>query len=254
MSIAELQVYSVDEADVTGGVCVVRCIGGTARAGQVYAAGDARLGLQRIERNGRPVGSFGAGHTATVHFTGAMVALLSPGQVLTSVPPGGHALQDLEAWLATDPPLGDEPHPRTLRVLAGVRMRDDRLPDAVRLRWGRIALAATRRCARAEATPDLAAAPELAVVRFYLIERFGPDHDDDPAALCRDLLALIDLTPAQAAAQGRVWRDLPHHRIGHLRRIKSVIPWLTALRPHLPDHAVQTRAIDAWTQVRGLLP
>ncbi|MFF9050975.1 hypothetical protein ACF09Z_07405 [Streptomyces erythrochromogenes] len=254
MSIAELQVYSVEEADVTGGVCVVRCIGGVARAGQVYAVGESRMGLRHIERYGRPVGSFDAGHTAKVHFSGAMVALLSRGQVLTSVPPDGHSLEDLEAWLATDPPLGDEPHPRTLRVLAGVRMRDDRLPDGIRLRWGRVALAATHRCAAAEGTPELVGAPELAYVRGYLIQQFGPDRGGDPAALCRDLLALIDLTPDQAAAQGRVWRDLPHHRIRHLRRIKNLIAWLTAVRPHLPDDAPLATSVDAWTRVGSLLP
>ncbi|MFF7299492.1 hypothetical protein [Streptomyces sp. NPDC008265] len=254
MSIAELQVYSVEEADVTGGVCVVRCVGGTARAGQVYAVGESRLGLRRIERHGRPVGSFGAGHTARVHFTGAMVALLSRGQVLTAVPPAGHALADLEAWLATGPPLDDEPQPRTLRVLAGVRMRDDRLPDAVRLRWGRVALAATHRCARAEALSDLVRAPELACVQVYLIEQFGPGPGGDPAELCGALLALIDLSPEQAAAQGGAWRDLPHHRIRHLRRIKGLIPWLAALRPHLAAGSPQATRVDAWTRVRNLLP
>ncbi|MFE0604006.1 hypothetical protein ACFW2T_29590 [Streptomyces sp. NPDC058892] len=254
MSIAELQVYSVEEVDVTGGVCVVRCIGGVARAGQVYAVGASRMGLRHIERYGRTVGSFDAGHTAKVHFSGAIVALLSRGQVLTSVPPGGHALEDLEAWLAADPPLRDEPHPRTLRVLAGVRMRDERLPDGIRLRWGRVALAATYRCAAAEGTAELVRAPELACVRAYLIEQFGPDRGGDPAALCRDLFALIDLTPEQAAAQGRVWRDLPHHRIRHLRRIKALIPWLTSLRRHLPDGTPAATAVDAWTRVRPLLP
>ncbi|MGW2271647.1 hypothetical protein [Streptomyces yangpuensis] len=254
MSIAELQVYSVEEADVTGGVCVVRCIGGTARAGQVYAVGESRMGLRSIERYGRAVGSFDAGHIAKVHFTGAMVALLSRGQVLTSVPPDGHSLEDLEAWLATTPPLDDEPHPRTLRVLAGVRMRDERLPDEVRLRWGRVALTATHRCAAAEALPELVRAPEAACVQGYLIQQFGPDRGGDPAALCRELLALIDLAPAQAAAQGRVWRDLPHHRIRHLRRIKSLIPWLTAVRPHLADDDPLSTSVDAWTRVRPLLP
>ncbi|HEY8985255.1 MAG TPA: hypothetical protein VIU15_37480, partial [Streptomyces sp.] len=42
VAIAELQVYSVEEADVTGGVCVVRCLGGVARTGQVYAVGELR--------------------------------------------------------------------------------------------------------------------------------------------------------------------------------------------------------------------
>lgn len=156
VSIAELQVYSVEEADATGGVCVVRCVGGVARAGQVYAAGELRLWLRRIERYGRSVGFFDAGHVAKVHLAGAVVALLSRGQVLTSVPPDGHSLQELEDWLATDPPLDDEPHPRTLRVLAVGRMQDDRLPDGIRLRWGRVAVAATHRCAAVEGTAELA--------------------------------------------------------------------------------------------------
>lgn len=254
MSIAELQVYCVEEADVTGGVCVVRCVGGVARAGQVYAVGESRMGLRHIERYGRPVGSFDAGHVAKVHLTGAMVALLTRGQVLTSVPPVGHALEDLEAWLATGPPLQDEPHPRTLRVLAGVRMRDERLPDEVRLRWGRLALTATDRCAQAEGVPDLVRAPERACLQVYLMQQFGPGRGGDPAALCRELLALIDLTPAQAAAQGSVWRDLPHHRIRHLRRIKSLIPWLKAVRPHLATGDPPAAEVDAWSQVRILLP
>ncbi|WP_079405580.1 hypothetical protein [Streptomyces sp. 3211] len=254
MSIAELQVYSVEEADVTGGVCVVRCVGGVARAGQVYAVGEYRMGLRHIERHGRVVGSFDAGHIAKVHLAGAMVALLTRGQVLTSVPPDGHSLEELEAWLATDPPLLDEPHPRTLRVLAGVRMRDERLPEGIRLRWGRIALAATHRCARAEGVPDLLGAPELARVQVYLIQQFGPVRGGDPAALGRELLALMDLTPEQAAAQGRVWRDLPYHRIRHLRRIKSLIPWLLLVRPHLADSGPLAAAVDAWAAVRSRLP
>ncbi|MER6447486.1 hypothetical protein [Streptomyces venezuelae] len=254
MSIAELQVYSVEEADVTGGVCVVRCVGGVARAGQVYAVGEYRIGLRGIERHGRAVGSVGAGHIAKVRLAGPVVALLTRGQVLTSVPPDGHALEELEAWLATDPPLGDEPHPRTLRVLAGVRMRDERLPDGIRLRWGRVALAAAHRCARAEGGPDLLRAPERAGLQVYLIQQFGPGRGGDPAALCRELLGLMDLTPEQAAAQGRVWRDLPYHRIRHLRRIKGLIPWLVLLRPHLADADPAARAADAWAAVRSALP
>ncbi|MFD7260012.1 hypothetical protein [Streptomyces sp. NPDC059874] len=254
MPFAELQVYSVEEADVTGGVCVVRCVGGVARAGQVYAVGELRLWLRRIERYGRPVGSFDAGHTAKVHLTGAVVALLSRGQVLTSVPPDGHALADLEAWLATDPPLSDEPAPRTLRVMAGSRMQDEGLPDGTRLRWGRVALAATYRCARAEGTSDLVRAPEVAYVRGYLIRTFGPERGGDPAALCRELLALIDLTPREAAARGRIWRDLPHAEIVHLRRIKFLIPWLELVRPHLGDGDPLAGAVDEWAAVRPELP
>ncbi|MFD3699917.1 hypothetical protein ACFWUZ_27990 [Streptomyces sp. NPDC058646] len=254
MSIAELQVYSVEEADVTGGVCVVRCVGGVARTGQVYAVGELRLGLRGIERYGSPVGSFGAGHIAKVRLAGPVAALLTRGQVLTSVPPDGHALEDLEAWLATGPPLLDEPRPRTLRVLAAARMQDDRLPEGIRLRWGGVALAATHRCARAEEAPDLVRGAELASVRGYLLRTFGPGRGGDPAALCRELLALIDLTPEQAAAQAAVWRELPPPHILHLRRIKSLIPWMAPARPHLPDDGPLAEAADAWAAVRPRLP
>ncbi|MFI5615994.1 hypothetical protein [Streptomyces sp. NPDC051567] len=287
MAIAELQVYSVEEADVTGGVCVVRCVGGVARAGQVYAVGELRLSLRRIERYGRPVAFFDAGHAARVHLAGAVVALLTRGQVLTSVPPDGHALEELEAWLATGPPLLDEPLPVPLRILAVSRMRSDRLPDAVRLRWGRVALAAIR---RTSGPADGFTAPRLGSedgpcggnrlvgavlwsgdalaraalegqVRGYLIDTFGPDPAPDPAdpvrdpvALCRDLLILVGLTPEAAAREARVWRELPRARIVHLRRVKNLIPWMVLVRPHLPPAGPLARTVDAWAAVRHLLP
>ncbi|MFG2876044.1 hypothetical protein ACGFYU_13730 [Streptomyces sp. NPDC048337] len=254
MSIAELQVYSVEEADATGGVCVVRCIGGVARAGQVYAAGELRLGLRRIERYGRSVGFFDAGHMAKVHLTGAVVALLTRGQVLTSVPADAHTLEELEDWLATDPPLADEPLPRTLRVLAVGRMQDDGLPDGIRLRWGRVAVIAARRCAAAEGTAELSWWAELAHARSYLIRTFGPARGGDPAALCLEVLDLFDLTPAEAATEARGWRDLPPPRILHLRRIKVLIGSIAPVRPHLRDTDPLAAAVDAWSAVRPRLP
>ncbi|MFD9304623.1 hypothetical protein ACFWCB_18540 [Streptomyces sp. NPDC060048] len=249
MSIAELQVYAVEAADATGGVCVVRCVGGVARPGQVYAVGESRLGLRRIERYGRTVEFFDAGHTATVHLAGAVVALLARGQVLTYVPPDGHALPELEAWLATGPSLLEEPHPGPLRAVATTRMQDESLPDAVRLRWGRIALAAIGRAGRQEEQP---------YVRSYLLQCFGPgpdgDPDRDPAALCRDVLARFELTPAQAAAQARVWRDLPRPAILRLRRIKNLIPCMAPARQHLAATDPLAAAADAWTALRPQLP
>lgn len=249
MSIAELQVYAVETADVTGGVCLVRCVGGVARAGQVYAAGELRLGLRRIERYGRAVEYFDAGHMAKVHLTGAVVALLARGQVLTYVPPGGHALAEVEAWLATGPPLLEEPHPGPLRALATVRMRDESLPDGMRLRWGRVALAAIARAGRPEEQP---------YVRSYLLRRFGPgmdgDPDRDPAALCREVLAGIGMTPDEAAAQARVWRELPRPAIQRLRRAKNLIPCMAPARPHLAAADPLALAADAWAALRPRLP
>ncbi|MCY0924635.1 hypothetical protein OTB20_00050 [Streptomyces sp. H27-H1] len=249
MSIAELQVYAVETADATGGVCVVRCVGGVARAGQVYAAGELRVGLRRIERYGRVAESVDAGHTARVHLTGAVVALLARGQVLTYVPPGGHALVEVEAWLATGPELLDEPHPGPLRALATARMQDEALPDGMRLRWGRIALAALDRAGRPEEQP---------YVRSYLIQSFGPgdtaDPDRDPAGLCRDVLAGFELTPAQAAEQSRAWRELPRPAIQRLRRIKNLIPCMAPARPYLAASDPLAVAADAWAALRPRLP
>ncbi|MFK0255501.1 hypothetical protein [Streptomyces sp. NPDC090445] len=256
MSIAEFQVYSVEEADAAGGLCAVRCIGGVARTGQVYAAGDARLGLRDIERRGHRVTSLRAGQAARVRLTGAMTALLTRGQVLTAVPPGGHALADLEAWLATDPPLADEPHPLTLRSHGVSGMQDDALPDGMRLRWGRVALAAVDRTAAWAERHPLDHAIDRAGVRAYLIRQFGPGHGlgGDPDGLCREVLDLIDLTPAQAAAEGLAWRDLPRRRIRHLRRIKLLLNSMAAVRPHLDGAPDTARAVDAWAGVRAVLP
>ncbi|MEU3402458.1 hypothetical protein ABZ766_00630 [Streptomyces sp. NPDC006670] len=254
MPIAELQVYSVEEADGSGGVCLVRCVGGTARSGQVYAAGESRVWLRDIERYGRTVGSFAAGHTARVRLAGAVVALLSRGQVLTSVPPDGHGLAELEGWLATVPPLADEPLPRTLRSLAVGGMRDERLPDGVRLRWGRVALAAAYRCAAAEGASDLVRGIELAFVRAYLLREFGPGPGGDPAALGREALALVDLTPAEAAARAGDWRALPREGIVHLRLIRNLLRWAGAARPYLAPGDPLAAALDAWSRVCRELP
>ncbi|MCY0934203.1 hypothetical protein [Streptomyces sp. H34-S4] len=249
MSFAELQVCAVEAADAAGGVCVVRCIGGVARAGQVFAAGGLRIGLRSIERYGRTVGFFDAGHVAKVHFTGPVVALLARGQVLTYVPPGGHALAELEAWLATGPPLLEEPHPEQLRALGTNGMQNEELPDGVRLRWGRVALAALDRADRPEERP---------YVRAYLMQSFGPggdgDPDRDPAALCRDVLARFELTPAEAAARARIWRELPRPEILRLRHIKNLTRCLAPARPHLAAADPLAAAVDAWAAVRPGLP
>ncbi|MET9962714.1 hypothetical protein ABZ128_27210 [Streptomyces sp. NPDC006326] len=254
MAIAELQVYEVEEADVSGGVCIVRVIGGVARPGQVYAAGGLRLRLTRIEAWGGPRDLVDPPHAARAHLTGPMVALLAEGQVLTCVPPAGHTLADLETWLAGDPPLCEEPHPEPLRALAVNGMHDEDLPEAVRLRWGRVALAAIGRMEHPDAP---ARAAGLVSVRGYLIGRFGPGRGGDPAELCRELLALpalLGLTPEQAREQARDWRALPRGGARRLRQIKGLLPWLTLARPHLAADDPLRADVDAWLEVGPALP
>lgn len=200
-----------------------------------------------------PVESLGGGRAARVYLRGAMVALLTRGQVLTAVPPYGHRLEELEAWLATGPPLRDEPAPRSLRCLAVGGMQDERAPQEVRLRWGRVALTATLRCAAAEGRPAVAWWDELAFVRGYLLRQFGPGCGDDPAALCREVLELFDLTPAEAAVEAAAWRDLPPDRILHLRRLKNLATRMAEVRPLLAPGPV-AEAVDAWSGLRSRLP
>ncbi|MEV7724615.1 hypothetical protein AB0P15_07775 [Streptomyces sp. NPDC087917] len=246
--------YSVEEADADGGVCVVRCHSGVAYPGQVYSASDSRLTLRQLEFSRRSVDFIDGGATARAHFTGPVVALLTRGQVLTAVPTQGHRLAELEAWLATGPPLRDEPRPQALRALARARMLDQEPAHEVRVRWARVAFAATYRRAEAEGTGELERAPDLAWVRCYLIGELGQAHTEDPAALCAELLALIDLTPAEAAAQGAVWRELPLPRILHLRRVKNLVRRLEDVRRHLAPDDPLVGAVDAWAAVRRLLP
>jgi hypothetical protein len=90
-----LQIYSLEQHDQQGATYIVRCIGGTARVGQVYvaeAAEDAegetaseRLLLTQIERYRQPVKFFGAPHTAMVYLSGGGGSGLPKGSVLANV-------------------------------------------------------------------------------------------------------------------------------------------------------------------------
>ncbi|MEV8534019.1 hypothetical protein [Streptomyces sp. NPDC051211] len=255
MTIAELQVYSVEEADVSGGVCIVRCVGGVARTGQVYAAAGARAVLRRIEWYGRDVKALDAAHSAKVHLSGAIVPLLGRFQVISSIPVGALSLADAEFWLADGAPPAEEQDLHTLRALGSGRMQDERLPEAERIRWARIQLAAIERMGLA----PLVAAIDSAQVRAYLIRYLGPgtgtgDGLRDPVGLCRFVLDRIGIGPDEALRDGRVWRDLEPERILRLRRLKLLTASLDAARPHLADGDRLGAAVDAWLRVRKELP
>ncbi|MFD6281342.1 hypothetical protein ACFWFI_38120 [Streptomyces sp. NPDC060209] len=89
-----MQIYEVESADDLGGVCLARCVGGTARVGQAFvpdstAEGlppELRVTLTRIERYGRGVGLFDPPHTARLTLTGRGVSALSRGSVISFMP------------------------------------------------------------------------------------------------------------------------------------------------------------------------
>lgn len=93
---SRLQVYEVvgpgEAAD--GGICIVRCVGGTARPGQVFVLEDDQdtvgpenaLVLDRIEKYRQPLESLDPPHSAAVLLSGGPLDRLREGDVLVSHP------------------------------------------------------------------------------------------------------------------------------------------------------------------------
>ncbi|MFD3437528.1 hypothetical protein ACFWU3_08485 [Streptomyces sp. NPDC058685] len=91
---SRIQIYEVVEETGSGGVCIVRCVGGVARVGQIFMleaspnrpSGTVRLRLDRIERYGQDVDAFDVMHTAKVHLTGGTMSGLVRGSILAAGP------------------------------------------------------------------------------------------------------------------------------------------------------------------------
>ncbi|MFD3532868.1 hypothetical protein [Streptomyces sp. NPDC058664] len=86
---SKLQIYSIEQENADGGVCVVRCIGGIARVGQNFLeqgeepeSSTRHFTLNRIVRYSRDVELFDPPHNARVHLTGRPLAGLGEGSVL----------------------------------------------------------------------------------------------------------------------------------------------------------------------------
>lgn len=97
---SRIQIESLEESSDTGGTCIVRCVGGVPRVGDVFTSDEisgrghpqVRLTLDRIERyEGRFVEFFDPPHAARIHVSGEGVGLLTRGSIITSaaesVPP-----------------------------------------------------------------------------------------------------------------------------------------------------------------------
>ncbi|MEU9922257.1 hypothetical protein AB0H51_13360 [Streptomyces griseoluteus] len=84
-SAARLQIHSVEHEAFDKAVCVVRCVGGSARVGQEYAG---PMALDLILRYGMEVELVDPPHTAKVWLSGAGVRTLERGAVLTALRSG----------------------------------------------------------------------------------------------------------------------------------------------------------------------
>ncbi|MEU1867088.1 hypothetical protein [Streptomyces gardneri] len=89
---SRLQIYSIEQENTHGGVCIVRCIGGIARVGQMFLVegeesgrSGSRFTLDQIDRYNRQVDFFDPPHNARVHLSGRPVAGLNEGSVLVSI-------------------------------------------------------------------------------------------------------------------------------------------------------------------------
>ncbi|MEV2203112.1 hypothetical protein [Streptomyces fradiae] len=85
-----LQVYSVDTASDRSGTCIVRCVAGVVRIGDVFTTVEdspttatTLLSVEKIERYHEVfVNSFDPPHAAKVHFSGPGVKSLKRGDIL----------------------------------------------------------------------------------------------------------------------------------------------------------------------------
>ncbi|CCK25237.1 hypothetical protein BN159_0858 [Streptomyces davaonensis JCM 4913] len=139
----------------------------------------------------------------------------------------------------------------SIRVVAQGHAYVDDQPEEVRRRWAALALSANRRMGG-----DALGARELHqdfTLRMWVIDTLGPHPDWSPNTLAHDTLDALTLTPTQAEALARDWRDRPIEVIRDLRRHKNLTAHLDRLLSHLGPGPTHDRLLP-WTQIRRLLP
>jgi hypothetical protein len=142
-----------------------------------------------------------------------------------------------------------------LRDLAVGRLQNRELPDEVRLRWGRLALAAV--AAKGRGTLPQRAMAEEAAVRASMIQEFGADNTDtarDPSALCSDVLRHLGLPYEDASRLAGEWRTASREEMLRLRRIKNLLTPLVPIRAHLEGDTPDLREIRTWLALHPRLP
>ncbi|MEV6249653.1 hypothetical protein AB0M38_26140 [Streptomyces sp. NPDC051742] len=144
-----------------------------------------------------------------------------------------------------------------LRELAVGRMQRSGLPDDVRLRWGRVALAAISG-KHGEDGLSRQGMADAARARAYMILEFGVSDSDavrDLSALCSDVLGCLGLSHEAAVRLAGEWRSLPREQMLRLRRIKNMLNALMPLRALLEgDDDPALRDVRAWLELVPRLP
>ncbi|MGZ0200462.1 hypothetical protein ACNFR7_09770 [Streptomyces sp. RM1] len=90
---AKLQIYSVEEETATTAICIVRCVGGAAHAGQQFEVmsgverdgGASCMKLDWIRRYEKPTNFLEPPHNAKVHLSGEGVEELKRGVIIEAV-------------------------------------------------------------------------------------------------------------------------------------------------------------------------
>jgi hypothetical protein len=89
----QLQIYAVEEVDSMSATCIVRCVGGIVRPGQLFDVNSlsgnpnerSHITLDWIDQYRQRVDFIDPPHSAKVHFSGGGVSLLEKGVTIVSV-------------------------------------------------------------------------------------------------------------------------------------------------------------------------
>ncbi|MGM9380715.1 hypothetical protein [Streptomyces antibioticus] len=150
----------------------------------------------------------------------------------------------------------DWPQLESVRVVAQQRAYDtDRSRDA-RRHWAELSLLANRRMLDSGVEGSVRELQQEFALRTWVIEHLGPDDDNsawNPDALGADTLAMLKLSPSDAAASAGNWSELPIEQIRELRRYKNLTAHLERLIGHLRPGPTRDLLL-LWIETRELLP
>ncbi|MET7887108.1 hypothetical protein [Streptomyces avermitilis] len=99
-SAGKIQIYSIEEQDSRMATCIVRCVGGEVRTGQLFGVGasggvpadETQVALDWIERYGQRTDFLSPPHSAMIHLSGRGAALLTRNLTITSIENGSEVL------------------------------------------------------------------------------------------------------------------------------------------------------------------
>jgi hypothetical protein len=136
------------------------------------------------------------------------------------------------------------------------RAHDGSLPNFERREWAELYLSLIRASERFAGLSNWDAAASTGNLRSLLIAQLGslPDHPVwDVAALVRDTLATLTLTPDEARSLAQDWPRLPTDQMRLLRNHKNVLAPLELVIDQAPA-GPDTETARVWLRLRRDLP